>query len=48
MQSMVEQLLMLSRIEDAADINLEHTVNMTQLMEVLRRKLKRWHKTDTS
>ncbi|NMH64632.1 phosphate regulon sensor histidine kinase PhoR [Shewanella salipaludis] len=36
MQSMVEQLLALSRIEDAADINLENTVNMTQLMEGLK------------
>ncbi|MGL4448810.1 MAG: phosphate regulon sensor histidine kinase PhoR, partial [Shewanella sp.] len=36
MQSMVEQLLMLSRIEDAADINLENTVDMTQLMDVLK------------
>lgn len=40
MQSMVEQLLVLSRIEDAVDINLENTVNMSQLMEVLAKKLK--------
>lgn len=36
MQSMVEQLLALSRIEDAADINLEHTVDMKQLMTTLK------------
>ncbi|GGM92710.1 phosphate regulon sensor histidine kinase PhoR [Shewanella xiamenensis] len=40
MQSMVEQLLVLSRIEDAADINLENTVNMSQLMEVLKEEAK--------
>ncbi|MEL4428409.1 phosphate regulon sensor histidine kinase PhoR [Shewanella mangrovisoli] len=40
MQSMVEQLLVLSRIEDAADINLENTVNMAQLMEVLKEEAK--------
>ncbi|MGL4613956.1 MAG: phosphate regulon sensor histidine kinase PhoR [Shewanella sp.] len=40
MQSMVEQLLMLSRIEDAADINLENTVDMTQLMDVLKEEAK--------
>ncbi|MGL5361139.1 MAG: phosphate regulon sensor histidine kinase PhoR [Shewanella sp.] len=40
MQSMVEQLLMLSRIEDAADINLENTVDMMQLMETLEEEAK--------
>ncbi|PTA49660.1 two-component system sensor histidine kinase PhoR [Shewanella morhuae] len=40
MQSMVEQLLVLSRIEDAADINLENTVNMNQLIEVLKEEAK--------
>ncbi len=40
MQSMVEQLLALSRIEDAADINLEHTVNMALLMETLKEEAK--------
>lgn len=40
MQSMVEQLLVLSRIEDAADINLENTVNMSQLIEVLKEEAK--------
>ncbi|MCH1928821.1 phosphate regulon sensor histidine kinase PhoR [Shewanella sp. A25] len=40
MQSMVEQLLMLSRIEDASDINLEETVNMTLMMEVLKEEAK--------
>ncbi|QSX29067.1 phosphate regulon sensor histidine kinase PhoR [Shewanella cyperi] len=36
MQSMVEQLLALSRIEDASDISLEHTVNMGQMMQILK------------
>jgi two-component system, OmpR family, phosphate regulon sensor histidine kinase PhoR len=36
MQSMVEQLLALSRIEDAADINLEDTVNMSRMMDILK------------
>lgn len=40
MQSMVEQLLVLSRIEDAGDINLENTVNMVQLMGVLKEEAK--------
>lgn len=40
MQSMVEQLLVLSRIEDATDVNLERTVNMAQLMEVLKEEAK--------
>ncbi|AAN54616.1 phosphate regulon sensor histidine kinase PhoR [Shewanella oneidensis MR-1] len=40
MQSMVEQLLVLSRIEDAADIDLENTVNMSQLMDVLKEEAK--------
>ena len=36
MQSMVEQLLALSRIEDATDVDLEQKVNMTQMMEILK------------
>ncbi len=36
MQSMVEQLLALSRIEDAIDIDLEQKVNMAQMMEILK------------
>lgn len=40
MQSMVEQLLALSRIEDAADIDLEKTINMAQMMEILKEEAK--------
>lgn len=36
MQSMVEQLLTLSRIEDAADVDLEKTVNMALLMAAIK------------
>lgn len=36
MQSMVEQLLTLSRIEDASDVDLEKTVNMTLLMAAIK------------
>ncbi|MFT5789780.1 MAG: two-component system phosphate regulon sensor histidine kinase PhoR [Shewanella sp.] len=36
MRSMVEQLLALSRIEDAGDVNLEVKVNMAQMMDILR------------
>ncbi|WP_028774636.1 phosphate regulon sensor histidine kinase PhoR [Shewanella waksmanii] len=36
MRSMVEQLLVLSRIEDAQGVNLEHKVNMTLMMETLK------------
>jgi len=36
MRSMVEQLLVLSRIEDSAEINLEVTVNMSHMMEILK------------
>ncbi|MCF1427155.1 MAG: phosphate regulon sensor histidine kinase PhoR [Shewanella sp.] len=36
MQSMVEQLLVLSRIEDTVDIDLEQTVNTRQLMGILK------------
>ncbi|MCL1051271.1 phosphate regulon sensor histidine kinase PhoR [Shewanella abyssi] len=36
MRSMVEQLLALSRIEDAGDINLEVKVNMSSMMDILR------------
>lgn len=36
MQSMVEQLLALSRIEDATDIDLEQKVHMNQMMEILK------------
>ncbi|GGB48089.1 phosphate regulon sensor histidine kinase PhoR [Shewanella inventionis] len=36
MQSMVEQLLALSRIEDAADVDLSKTVNMQAMMDILR------------
>jgi two-component system phosphate regulon sensor histidine kinase PhoR len=36
MQSMVEQLLMLSRIEDSAEINLENVVDMNKMLAVLR------------
>lgn len=40
MHSMVEQLLVLSRIEDGLDVNLENTVNMSLLMEVLKEEAK--------
>ncbi|QQX81554.1 phosphate regulon sensor histidine kinase PhoR [Shewanella sp. KX20019] len=36
MRSMVEQLLALSRIEDAGDVNLEVKVNMSSMMDILR------------
>jgi two-component system phosphate regulon sensor histidine kinase PhoR len=36
MQSMVEQLLALSRIEDAVDIDLSQTVNMALMMDILK------------
>ncbi|ACA87719.1 phosphate regulon sensor histidine kinase PhoR [Shewanella woodyi] len=36
MRSMVEQLLVLSRIEDSTEINLEMTINMSHMMDVLR------------
>ncbi|WP_338592336.1 phosphate regulon sensor histidine kinase PhoR [Shewanella khirikhana] len=36
MQSMVEQLLTLSRIEDATDVDLEKTVNMAALMGTIK------------
>ncbi|MCH1918380.1 phosphate regulon sensor histidine kinase PhoR [Shewanella sp. A3A] len=36
MQSMVEQLLALSRIEDSAEINLEKVVDMDKLLSILR------------
>lgn len=36
MRSMVEQLLALSRIEDASDVNLEVKVSMAQMMDILR------------
>lgn len=36
MRSMVEQLLALSRIEDASDVDLEVKVNMSQMMDILR------------
>ncbi|MGS0680479.1 phosphate regulon sensor histidine kinase PhoR [Shewanella sp. 125m-7] len=36
MRSMVEQLLALSRIEDATDVNLEVKVNMSQMTDILR------------
>ena len=36
MRSMVEQLLVLSRIEDAREISLDVTVNMAHMMDVLR------------
>ncbi|PKG57080.1 two-component system sensor histidine kinase PhoR [Shewanella sp. Choline-02u-19] len=35
MRSMVEQLLALSRIEDAGDVNLEVKVNMSSMMDIL-------------
>ena len=40
MQSMVEQLLALSRIEDAVDIDLTHKINMTQMMAQLKDEAK--------
>ena len=40
MQSMVEQLLALSRIEDAADIDLSQTVNMSLMMDILKEEAK--------
>ncbi|KVX03622.1 phosphate regulon sensor histidine kinase PhoR [Shewanella frigidimarina] len=40
MQSMVEQLLALSRIEDAVDIDLSQTVNMSLMMEILKEEAK--------
>ncbi|MBM7071579.1 phosphate regulon sensor histidine kinase PhoR [Shewanella sp. 202IG2-18] len=36
MKSMVEQLLVLSRIEDAVDIDLKHTISMSKLMKTLK------------
>lgn len=36
MRSMVEQLLALSRIEDASDVDLEVKVSMSQMMDILR------------
>ncbi len=36
MRSMVEQLLALSRIEDAGEVDLEVKVNMSQMMDILR------------
>ncbi|MBQ4891225.1 phosphate regulon sensor histidine kinase PhoR [Shewanella sp. UCD-FRSSP16_17] len=36
MQSMVEQLLALSRIEDGADIDLEKTINMRAMLDILK------------
>ncbi|WP_144213788.1 phosphate regulon sensor histidine kinase PhoR [Shewanella donghaensis] len=36
MQSMVEQLLVLSRIEDGADIDLEKTINMQAMLDILK------------
>ncbi|MDO6641174.1 phosphate regulon sensor histidine kinase PhoR [Shewanella sp. 5_MG-2023] len=36
MQSMVEQLLVLSRIEDGADIDLEKTINMQVMLDILK------------
>ncbi len=36
MRSMVEQLLVLSRIEDSAEISLALTVNMSHMMEILK------------
>ncbi|MCG9696074.1 phosphate regulon sensor histidine kinase PhoR [Shewanella sp. Isolate11] len=40
MRSMVEQLLVLSRIEDASAVNLEAKVNMTVLMDTLKEEAK--------
>ncbi|WP_076412638.1 phosphate regulon sensor histidine kinase PhoR [Shewanella sp. UCD-KL12] len=36
MRSMVEQLLILSRIEDSTELNVENTINMDHLFEVLK------------
>ena len=36
MRSMVEQLLVLSRIEDSAELNLDNTINMNHMFEVLK------------
>ncbi|ABI72607.1 phosphate regulon sensor histidine kinase PhoR [Shewanella frigidimarina] len=46
MQSMVEQLLALSRIEDAVDIDLSQTVNMSLMMEILKEEAKALAGTD--
>lgn len=40
MQSMVEQLLALSRIEDAVDLDLSKIVNMTLMMDILKEEAK--------
>ncbi|GGP59466.1 phosphate regulon sensor histidine kinase PhoR [Shewanella saliphila] len=40
MQSMVEQLLALSRIEDAVDVDLSKTVNMKLMMDILKEEAK--------
>lgn len=40
MQSMVEQLLALSRIEDASNVDLENQINMRNLMDVLKEEAK--------
>ncbi|MBB1440706.1 phosphate regulon sensor histidine kinase PhoR [Shewanella sp. SG41-4] len=46
MQSMVEQLLALSRIEDAVDIDLSQTVNMSLMMDILKEEAKALAGTD--
>lgn len=46
MQSMVEQLLALSRIEDAVDIDLSQTVNMALMIDILKEEAKALAGTD--